>query len=117
MTVHHEQTNVYRVEIQGTLHLRDFRRCQDVLINEMRQVGAIRLLFLLRDFEGWEPHDDWRDLTFYVKQGGMIERIAIVGDERWRSQSLMFASADLRKAPVEFFSEDRVAQAREWLSA
>jgi hypothetical protein len=29
----------------------------------------------------------------------------------------MFASADLRKAPVEFFSEDRVAQAREWLSA
>ncbi len=57
------------------------------------------------------------DLTFYVKHGGAIERIAIVGDERWRSQSLMFAGADLRKAPVEFFSPEQAADARAWLSA
>ena len=56
------------------------------------------------------------DLTFYVKHGGAIERIAIVGDERWRSESLMFAGADLRKAPVEFFSPEKAADARAWLS-
>lgn len=28
----------------------------------------------------------------------------------------MFAAADLRKAPVEFFSEEAVADARAWLS-
>ena len=80
------------------------------------RVGAIRLLFLLDGFEGWEPLDDWHDLTFYVKHGGAIERIAIVGEERWRSQSLMFAGADLRQAPVEYFSPDKAADARVWLS-
>ena len=29
----------------------------------------------------------------------------------------MFAAADLRKAPVEFFSADSAADARAWLSA
>jgi hypothetical protein len=29
--------------------------------------------------------------------------------------SMMFASADLRKAPVEFFTED--AMARDWLAS
>ena len=48
-----------------------------------------------------------------------IDRIAIVGDERWRSEALMFAGADLRRAPVEYFagssSEDGAARA--WLTA
>jgi hypothetical protein len=41
-----------------------------------------------------------------------IERIAIVALARWRSESLMFAAADLRKAPVEFFGEGAMADAR-----
>jgi hypothetical protein len=83
----------------------------------MRRVGAIRLLFVLDAFEGWEPHEGWSDLSFYVKHGDAIERIAIVGDERWKDEALMFASADLRKAPVEFFRTERLAGANDWLSA
>ena len=59
----------------------------------------------------------WNDLSFYVKHGDTIERIAIVGPERWRSETLMFAGADLRRAPVGFFAEGAVAEARAWLSA
>jgi hypothetical protein len=29
---------------------------------------------------------------------------------------MMFAAADLRKAPVEFFTEDQMVQARAWLA-
>ena len=72
---------------------------------------------MLDGFEGWDPRDDWRDLTFYVKHGAAIERIAIVGEERWRSEALMFAGADLRPAPVEFFAGDGLEPARAWLSA
>jgi hypothetical protein len=117
MTVHHERDNVYRLEVHGTLHKLELERCQNVLIEEMGRVGPVRLLFLLDRFEGWEPHDDWHDLTFYVKHGGAIERIAIVGEDRWRSESLMFAGADLRQAPVEFFPPEKAADARAWLSA
>jgi stage II sporulation SpoAA-like protein len=55
-------------------------------------------------------------LTFYVKHGDSIQRIAIVGDERWRDEARMFASADLRRASVEFFPLPALAEARRWLA-
>ena len=116
MTVQHERGNVYRLEIQGTLRKQDLERCQQWLIEEMDRVGPVRLLFLLEGFEGWAAQDDWRDLTFYVKHGDAIERIAIVGDERWRGEAMMFAGADLRKAPVEFFEVGSLSEARGWLA-
>jgi hypothetical protein len=76
----------------------------------------VRLLILLDGFDGWEPRDDWRDLSFYTQRGDAVDRIAIVGDERWRSEALMFAGTDLRMAPVEFFSNGALAAARDWLT-
>ena len=52
-----------------------------------------------------------------MKHGDAIERIAIVGDPRWRDLTMMFASAELRRAPVEFFAAQDMARARAWLSA
>ena len=117
MTVHHDRDNIYRLEVRGTLHKLELDQCQSVLVHEMGRVGPVRLLFVLDGFEGWAPHAEWNDLTFYVKHGDAIERIAIVGDERWRGESLMFVCADLRKAPVEFFPPEKAADARAWLSA
>ena len=117
ITMENERGNVYRLEIRGTLSKRDLDQCQAALAGEIARVGPVKLLFVLAGFEGWEPHAAWNDLTFYVKQGDNIERIAIVGAERWRGEALMFAGADLRKAPVEFFSEEAAAAARAWLSA
>lgn len=116
IALRHEGDNVYRLDVRGTLRKSDFDRCQEVLAGEIGRIGPVRLLFVLDGFEGWEPHPDWNDLSFYVKHGDSIERIAIVGDERWRDQALMFAAADLRKAPVEFFPEEGAADARAWLS-
>jgi len=95
--------NIFRVELRGMLRKADLDRCQAELAAEMRRVGPVRLLFVLDRFDGWESGDDWRDLSFYARHGDLIERIAIVGDEKWRSEALMFAGADLRRAPVEFF--------------
>jgi SpoIIAA-like len=117
IAMQHERDNLYRVEIQGTLRKTDLERCQERLTAEMARIGPVRLLFVLTAFEGWERRADWNDLTFYVRHGATIDRIAIVGDEKWRSETLMFAGADLRQAPVEFFSADSIADARAWLSA
>jgi hypothetical protein len=56
-------------------------------------------------------------LTFYASHGNSIERIAIVGHDRWRDHALMFAAVDLRSAPVQFFSQHLLAEARDWLFA
>ena len=117
MSLHHERDNTYRVEMSGVLKHSDFDRVQALLVAEMDRIGSTRLLFILKEFEGWETNPSWGDLTFYMKHGHSIERIAIVGDDRWRGEALMFASADLRRAPVEYFSETALAEARAWLSA
>jgi hypothetical protein len=117
MTLRHERDNLYRADVHGWLRKDELQRCETVLADEIRRIGPVRLLLVLRDFDGWQSGDDWRDLSFYVKHGEKIERMAIVGDERWRSETLMFVGADLRTAPVEFFTDDNADGARAWLSA
>jgi SpoIIAA-like len=112
-----DRDNVYRVEMSGLLRKRELDQCQGQLAAEMRRVGPVRLLIVLEGFEGWEPGANWNDLSFYMKHGDSIERLAIVGDERWRSEALMFAGVDLRKAPVEFFPANRAAEASAWLGS
>ncbi len=118
MTLEQEAGNVFRVEMRGLLRKADLDRCQAQLAAEMSRLGPVRLLFVLDGFEGWEPRDNWSDLTFYAKYGDSIDRIAIVGDERWRSEALMFAGAELRRGPVEFFdgSSSDARDARAWLT-
>lgn len=117
IALHREKGNVVRLEVRGQLRKADLADCEKRLAAEMNRTGPVRLLFVLQQFEGWERNADWNDLSFYVTHGDSIERIAIVGPERWRSEALMFAAADLRRAPVEFFAEDAADQARRWLSS
>jgi SpoIIAA-like len=117
VAMRHEHGNIYRLEIRGTLRRADFAQCERMLAAEIERIGPVRLLVSLDGFAGWESPANWNDLTFYVKHGDRIERLAIVGDERWRSEALMFASADLRKGPVEFFATAAIADARAWLAS
>ena len=115
--LHRESNDTYRLEISGVLLRSDYRQREAELKTELDRVGSAKLLCVLSGFEGWEPNADWSDLAFYVKYGDAISKIALVGPERWRSEMLMFAAADLRKAPVEFFPEGELTRARAWLAA
>jgi hypothetical protein len=118
-TLHHEGDNIYRLDVNGVLSKDDLDRVQELLLKEMDRTDnrTARLLVVLESFEGWDSRSsDWSDLTFFVKHGDRLERIAIVGNERWRDHALMFAAADLRRGPVEFFAVGAMSDAREWLS-
>jgi len=117
IAMHDEGGNLFRLDVRGSLRKADLERSQKDLQAHMARVGPVKILFVLEDFEGWHSGDNWSDLSFYITHGDSIQRIAIVGDERWRSESLMFAGADLRRAPVQFFPAAAVADARAWLAA
>lgn len=117
LTLEHERDNVFRIDLYGRLRKADFQRCEQQLEQEIGRIGNVRLLIVVGDFSGWDPGAPWNDLTFYMEHGDAIERIAIVGPERWRSHMLMFAGADLRRAPVEYFPPGMVDEARAWLSS
>jgi len=116
-TIEHDSEDLFSVRVSGLLRMTEFDDVRAVAAREIESRGAIKLLFTLEKFEGWERSSGWGDLDFYASHGGKIERIAIVGDEKWRDESLMFAGAGLRKADVRYFQPSESQQARTWLSS
>ena len=115
ISLEHERDNVFRLDVRGMLRQTEFEECQQRLSSELARTGSARLLFVLDGFEGWDPQGRWDDLSYFANYGDRIERIAIVGPERWRSETLMFAG--VRRAPVSFFVDGAIADARAWLAA
>ncbi len=110
-----DRDNVYRVEVSGLLGDKEFAALQQSAAAEIEKAGKIRLLIVLDHFSGWAP-GNWNDLAFYIQHGVDIERIAIVGDERWRSETMMFAGADLRQGGVMYFAPAYRREAAAWLT-
>jgi hypothetical protein len=109
-----ERDNVFRMEVRGVFRKSDIEGYREWVNGEIERLGTIRLLWILKDFEGWDPRDHY-DLSFYMRHGDAVDRIAIVGESRWRDLAMMFANAGLRRGLVEYFPEGALAQAREWL--
>ena len=82
----HEHDAVYRLEVSGRLSSAELDTAGSALVDGMRSApgGTVRLLVVLRDFEGWDPGSNWSNLTFYARHGDGIGRLALVGEEKWR---------------------------------
>jgi hypothetical protein len=78
--------------------------------------GKTRFLVLAENFAGWGKDGHWSDFSFQQQHDEDIERMAIVGEERWRDLTLLFTSQGLRPFPIEFFTPGRLAEARAWLA-
>ena len=117
-TLVREDDGTYRLEIRGLLRKADLDRVQRDLLDQMAGDGC-------PDGAPAGAPRGVRGLGIATRAGTTCrstsstatrcERIAIVGDERWRGEALMFAAADLRKGPVEYFTPDLEPEARAWL--
>ena len=114
-SIQHESGNLFRVRVSGVLRQAELKDVQVVAAREIARLGTIKVLFVLEQFEGWERDTDWGDVEFYAAHDKDIEKIAIVGEEKWRDHGLAFAGAGIRKAAVRFFPPGEGAQARAWL--
>ena len=114
-SIQHESGTIFRVRISGVLRQTELKDVQAVAAREIGRLGKIKLLFVLEEFEGWERDKAWGDLEFYMAHDKDIEKIAIIGEEKWRDHGMAFAGAGIRKAAVQFFRPADSAQARAWL--
>ena len=119
LTLSHDHGDTFRLEITGVLGKSELDQVQDQLLRELQRPGSpsARLLVVLQAFDGWESNSAWNDMHFYFFHGDVLARIAIVGEERWRSEALMFAAADLRRGPVEYFVPAEMDKAKAWLAS
>ena len=116
VTFSKESENLFVTNIQGTLTFDDLMEVQNKARTEIDRSKKAKLVILAGQFTGWGEEGDWGNLTFMYEYDPYIEKIAIVADQKWREQILMFVGAGRRQATVEFFP-DAEELARYWLKS
>ena len=106
-----------QIKIRGMLKKADYDRIIQIAKEAIAREGKVRALAILDGVEGWERHEGWGDVSFMMEEGQQIEKMAIVGDEKWRDDALAFTAKGFRPTAIEFFPASRMNEARIWLSS
>jgi hypothetical protein len=77
--------------------------------------GKLRLLFDMADFHGWTAGALWEDTKFALHHFADIERLAMVGDEKWQHGMATFCKP-FTKATIRYFDHSKADEARQWLN-
>lgn len=107
--------NLVTFTVSGQLGKTEFEQIQNEIASLIQKIGQINVLVLLEDFTGWEKAEGWEDTSLMEKVDSDINKIAIVGEEKWRDLATMFTLKDLRSAAVEYFSSATDESAKLWL--
>ncbi len=106
-----------QIRIHGMLKKTDYDQIIQIAKEAIVREGKVRALVILDGFEGWERHEDWGDVSFMMEQGQNIQKMAIVGEEKWKDDAIAFTGKGFRPTAVEFFAASRMNEARMWLNA
>ena len=109
--------NILTFKISDKLSEAELRSVQSKAAMLIQQHGAVRILILTEDFQGWESKGDWDDLWFQDQNDQYIAKLAIVGEKKWEELSLLFTAKGMRPFPIEYFGPSEEALARSWLES
>ena len=115
-TFRREADGVYSLWIGGVLNKATLDNIQAMARRDI-EAGArnLKVLLFLDDFRGWKRGDDWGDLDFFSRYEEHISKIAVVGEERWKEETLLFLGAGRRHGEVRYFQKHFEGQAKAWL--
>ena len=102
------------IHVSGKLEKADYEHLVPEFERLIGQHGKLRMLFDMSDFHGWDASAAWEDFKFGMKHFGDIERLAMVGEERWQHGMAIFCKP-FTKATVRYFDHADSAEARKWL--
>ena len=112
-----ESENLFVVHVKGIYTFEDSKEVESKLGAEIDGSQKVKVLIIAEQFSGWSKEGDWGDMTFFVEHDRHIEKIAVVANDNWKDQLLMFLGAGRRQADVGFFPDDREEDARGWLQS
>jgi len=108
---------ILTIKISGKLAQPELAASQKEAAKILQQQGRARLLVVADHFQGWEKAGDWGDLSGQMNLDPYVEKMAIVGEEKWQDLALVFAGKGVRHVPVEYFLPADLAKARAWLES
>lgn len=102
------------LNVRGKLEEIDYKTIRPLAEDRIREHGSVNLLVRVSDFQGWTPSALWEDLKFDVSHYSDVSRLALVGDHpanKW----MAWVSRPFTRAEVQYFSSDRLEEARRWI--
>ena len=106
--------NVLAVHVSGKLVKADYEQFVPEFERLIRQHGKLRLLFDMTDFHGWEASALWEDTKFGIHHFTDIEKLAMVGEEKWQQGMATFCKP-FTTATIRYFDHADASEARQWL--
>jgi hypothetical protein len=117
MTTHVDEKicgKVMEIHLNGTLTKEDYVRFVPDTEEMIRQHEKINMLIMMDDFHGWDAGALWEDIKWDAKHFNHVERIAVVGDQKWQKWMTAFCKP-FTTAKVRYFDHGQVPEARGWL--
>jgi hypothetical protein len=105
---------VLQVRVSGKLAHEDYQHFMPEFERLAKQNGRIRVLFEMEDFHGWELSALWDDIKFDLKHFSDVERLAMVGDNKWEKGMSVFCKP-FTTAKIRYFDRAAMAEAQTWL--
>ena len=103
------------VIVSNLMTREDVNHCQKTVATAIKRYGNLKILVVLDAFQGWGTSDEWKDFLFYAEYEDKIEKIAVIGDLKWRDDMFSFLSGSFRSGLIEFFNPSQESEARTWL--
>jgi hypothetical protein len=107
---------VLEVRVTGKLTRPDYARFVPEFTRVVREQGAIRVLFNMVDFHGWDIAALWDDGKLALEHSSNIERLAMVGDKTWEREMSVLCRI-FTSAQVRYFDHAAIEEARAWLES
>ncbi len=104
------------VEASGKLSVGDYEAFEPAVEKLIEASGKIKILFVMRDFHGWELGAVWEDIKFATKHCRDIEKIAMVGEKTWEKWMATICKP-FTKSSIHYFDAGESAAARTWLAS
>ncbi len=101
-------------QMSGKLHDQDYHSFVPIIDKAVAEHGKVRLLAHFHDFHGWDAHALWDDIKFSTTHCNKVERIALVGDQKWEKW-MASVCKPFTMAKIEYFDAAEIDKAWAWL--
>lgn len=112
--IRHLEANIVAVTASGMLTAEDYETLTPRLEQEAEQHDSLRLVWEMRDFEGWQPGALWEDAKLDAELNREVSKLAMIGEAKWQDWMTQltkpFAAGELR-----YFDENERDAAYAWI--
>ncbi|HTQ40402.1 MAG TPA: STAS/SEC14 domain-containing protein [Pirellulales bacterium] len=109
-----KEDKAIEVDLSDKLTKEDYGHFLPAVEAAIQRHGKIRMLVVMRDFHGWTAGALWEDIKFDFRHFRDIERLALVGQNRWEAGMAVFCKP-FTTAKIKYFDLTAIEEAKQWI--